>query len=87
MRALQLARALRAPLVSGSRSMATAVHSSPSAQEAVIPLSNVEAQWARLSTDEQQTVYRQLEQLQTKDWKELSIDEKKAGTYHTRIKF
>ena len=46
---------------------------------AAIPLSNVEAQWEKLTPEEQVTVHQQLEELQKKDWKELSIDEKKAG--------
>jgi cytochrome c oxidase subunit 4 len=43
----------------------------------MIPLSNVEAQWAKLTSEEKTTVHEQLEVLQQKDWKELSIDEKK----------
>jgi cytochrome c oxidase subunit 4 len=44
-------------------------------------LSNVEAQWERLSKDEQVAVHAQLETLQKKDWKALSLDEKKAAYY------
>jgi cytochrome c oxidase subunit 4 len=44
-----------------------------------IPLSNVEAQWATLNSSEQATVHQQLEELQQKDWKTLSLAEKKAG--------
>jgi TRAP-type C4-dicarboxylate transport system substrate-binding protein len=43
-------------------------------------LSNVEAQWATLSPSEQTAVHQQLEELQQKDWKMLSLAEKKAGT-------
>lgn len=43
----------------------------------VVP--NIEARWAKLSKEEQYGVFRQLEEVQRKDWKELSIDEKKAG--------
>jgi len=32
-----------------------------------------------MTSEEKLTVHEQLEQLQKKDWKELSIDEKKAG--------
>ncbi|KIJ92863.1 hypothetical protein K443DRAFT_685014 [Laccaria amethystina LaAM-08-1] len=46
-----------------------------------IPLSNVEAQWAKLSSEEKVAVHEQLEVLQKKDWKELSLDEKKAAYY------
>ncbi|EDR06441.1 uncharacterized protein LACBIDRAFT_163585, partial [Laccaria bicolor S238N-H82] len=44
-------------------------------------LSNVEAQWAKLSSEEKVAVHEQLEVLQKKDWKELSLDEKKAAYY------
>ncbi|KAA1469312.1 cytochrome c oxidase subunit IV [Dentipellis sp. KUC8613] len=68
------------------RGLATAAPVAPSsvtgaAAAAPIPLGNVEAQWARLSADEQLAVHQQLESLQKKDWKELSIDEKKAAYY------
>jgi len=53
----------------------------PASQQSVIPLSNVEAQWEKLNSEEQLTVHRQLEQLQKKNWKELSLDEKKAAYY------
>lgn len=43
----------------------------------VVP--NIEARWAKMSKEEQYGVFRQLEELQRKDWKELSLDEKKAG--------
>ncbi|CDW99883.1 hypothetical protein [Sporisorium scitamineum] len=39
---------------------------------------NIEASWKTLSKEEQYGVFRQLEELQRKDWKELSLDEKKA---------
>jgi len=46
-----------------------------------IPLSNVEAQWEKMTSDEQLDVHKQLEELQKKDWKHLSLDEKKAAYY------
>ncbi len=46
---------------------------------APIPLSNIEAQWERMSSEDKLSVHEQLEALQVKDWKELSLDEKKAG--------
>ena len=70
------------------RGLATAAahppHASPSsshvtAASSAIPLSNVEAQWAALSPAEQTAVHQQLEELQQKDWKSLSLSEKKAG--------
>ncbi|KAH6902778.1 cytochrome c oxidase subunit IV-domain-containing protein [Coprinopsis sp. MPI-PUGE-AT-0042] len=48
---------------------------------APIALSNVEAKWAGLSEAEQAAVHEQLEVIQQKDWKELSVDEKKAAYY------
>ncbi|KAK7693851.1 hypothetical protein QCA50_003424 [Cerrena zonata] len=89
MQALRLARprvALRP--ISGTRSIAatanashTASPSASTSSQAAIPLSNVEAQWERLSSDEQYQVHRQLEDIQKKDWRTLSIDEKKAAYY------
>ena len=52
-----------------------------STRVAPIPLSNVEAHWERLSSDEKVALHEQLELVQQKDWKELSLDEKKAGAY------
>lgn len=51
------------------------------AATSAIPLSNVEAQWATLSPSEQTAVHQQLEELQRKDWKTLSLAEKKAAYY------
>jgi hypothetical protein len=94
MQALRLARP-RAPLRRSLvvRSLATTanpthahVASAPSAtttksHQSIIPLSNVEAQWEKLSQEDKITVHSQLEALQKKDWKTLSIDEKKAGEF------
>ncbi|CAD6892197.1 unnamed protein product [Tilletia controversa] len=44
-------------------------------------LPNIEARWAWLSKEEQFGVFRLLEEIQKKDWKELSIDEKKAAYF------
>ncbi|KAF9072980.1 COX4, subunit IV of cytochrome c oxidase [Rhodocollybia butyracea] len=55
--------------------------SSSTAKPSIIPLSNVEAQWEKMSTEEKATVYEQLEEAMKKDWKLLSIDEKKAAYY------
>ena len=52
-----------------------------STRVAPIPLSNVEAHWERLGSDEKVALHEQLELVQQKDWKELSLDEKKAGAY------
>lgn len=42
-------------------------------------LPNIEARWTNMSKEEQYGIFRQLEEIQRKDWNELSIDEKKAG--------
>lgn len=42
---------------------------------------NIEARWNSMSKVEQYAVYRQLEEVQRKDWKDLSLDEKKAGEW------
>ncbi|TCD70265.1 Cytochrome c oxidase subunit 5A [Steccherinum ochraceum] len=85
---LRLARSsLRtaAPLVRARGIAATANASSTaastSASQSVIPLSNVEAQWENLNHDDQLAVHQQLAELQKKDWKGLSIEEKKAAYY------
>ncbi|KZT09684.1 cytochrome c oxidase subunit IV [Laetiporus sulphureus 93-53] len=87
MQALRLARprvALR-PLVRSIAATAnapnTAASPAASAPSSAISLSNVEAQWEHFSPDEQLTVHQQLEEIQKKDWKTLSIDEKKAAYY------
>lgn len=43
----------------------------------IIP--NIEARWGDMSRVEQYAVYRQLEEVQRKDWTQLTLDEKKAG--------
>ncbi|CAA7271104.1 unnamed protein product [Cyclocybe aegerita] len=93
MQALRLARtvAVARPLVA-RRGLATATanhvdvasassSSSAASRVAPIPLSNVEAQWEKLSAEEKLSVHEQLEVLQQKDWKELSLDQKKAAYY------
>ncbi|PWN87741.1 putative cytochrome-c oxidase chain V precursor [Acaromyces ingoldii] len=45
----------------------------------VVP--NIEARWAQLSKEEQYGIFRQLEEVQRRDWKELSVDEKKAAYF------
>lgn len=60
-------------------SASAASSSSSSTKASMVPLSNVEAQWEKMSIDERSTVYVHLEEVMKKDWKELSIDEKKAG--------
>jgi len=68
------------------RSIATTVTSTPAPSSpstvAPIRLSNVEASWTKLTPEEKASVHQQLEEIQKKDWKELSIDEKKAGEFY-----
>ena len=56
-----------------------AATASPARKAAPVSLSNVEAKWTKLSEEDQAAVHEQLEVIQQKDWKELSVDEKKAG--------
>ncbi|PWN35098.1 cytochrome c oxidase subunit IV [Meira miltonrushii] len=42
---------------------------------------SLEARWAQLSKEEQYGIFRHLEELQRKDWKELSVDQKKAAYF------
>ncbi|KAG5335596.1 hypothetical protein C0989_000917 [Termitomyces sp. Mn162] len=83
--ALRLARQ-RAPLRAVRRLATTASPSSVASSAPLtasritpIPLANVEAQWAKLSSEEKLSVQEQLEEVQKKDWKSLTLDEKKAG--------
>ncbi|KAL5490241.1 hypothetical protein ACEPAI_5074 [Sanghuangporus weigelae] len=85
-RAGQIARSrVRARVVLPRRCLATATATPGSvsrpSSEPVVPLSNVEAQWEKLSADEQLVVQQQLDELQKKDWKTLSMDEKRAAYY------
>jgi cytochrome c oxidase subunit 4 len=68
-------RALLAVRAASTTAGAAPIRSSTSA----VPLANVEAQWSGLTAEEQVEVHRELEDLQKRDWKTLSIDEKKAG--------
>lgn len=93
MQALRLARmaarpiAVRRCLTTATANHAEVASSSSSAPTITssrvipVPLSNVEALWTKLNSDEKLAVHEQLESLQLKDWKTLSIDEKKAGWF------
>ncbi|KAG6908458.1 hypothetical protein DXG01_004541 [Tephrocybe rancida] len=86
--ALRLARH-RAPVSRAVRCLATTASPSAVAPTAPltaskvtpVPISNVEAQWAKLSSEEKLSVQEQLEEIQKKDWTTLSLDEKKAAYY------
>ena len=76
-RALATSTTANAAHIAAEASSSSVSASSRSAS--LIPLSNVEAQWAVLSDEEKALVHEQLEGLQKKDWKQLSLDDKKAG--------
>ncbi|KAI8328774.1 cytochrome c oxidase subunit IV, partial [Chlamydoabsidia padenii] len=46
-----------------------------------VTVQNLEGRWKTLSTAEQNTIAKQLEEAQKADWKVLSTDEKKAAYY------
>ncbi|KAJ8455385.1 hypothetical protein ONZ45_g18958 [Pleurotus djamor] len=71
--------AVRSLSATASPTASAAAASAP--RHSVIPLGNVEAQWANMNQEDKSLVIEQLEQIQKKDWKELSIDEKKAAYY------
>ncbi|CAD6574250.1 MAG: Cytochrome c oxidase subunit 5A [Cyphobasidiales sp. Tagirdzhanova-0007] len=62
----------------------TPIHSTPPAavaarQSGMPSLGSIEASWVSLPREEQESIYSDLQELQKKDWKELSLDQKKAG--------
>ncbi|KAJ7126569.1 cytochrome c oxidase subunit IV-domain-containing protein [Mycena crocata] len=81
--AARLPPAARRCMATATADHAPAHASSPATPKATaaIPLSNIEAQWSMLSSDEKTSVAEQLEELQKRDWKSLSGDEKKAAYY------
>jgi len=96
MQALRLARTAARPITAATRrclttatanhaevasSSSTAAATATSSRVAPVPLSNVEALWTKLNSDEKVAVHEQLEALQLKDWKTLTLDEKKAAYY------
>ena len=42
-------------------------------------LPNIESHWTKLSNEQQYSVYKQLEELQRKDWHDLTLNEQKGG--------
>ncbi|KAJ7086010.1 cytochrome c oxidase subunit IV-domain-containing protein [Mycena belliarum] len=79
--ALQARRRCFATATAGHAPAAHAPAAESKRTVAAIPLSNIEAQWALLSPDEKSSVADQLEVLQKRDWKLLSLDEKKAAYF------
>ncbi|KAG0143211.1 hypothetical protein CROQUDRAFT_81320 [Cronartium quercuum f. sp. fusiforme G11] len=79
-----LRHSLPAIPISNGQSYATiavnASHQSSSASSATVPsISNIEAAWKEMTPQEQESIFHHLEGLQKKDWKQLSLDEKKAS--------
>lgn len=50
-----------------------------------VAVQNIESRWGTLSTAEQNTIAKQLEEAQKGDWKSLSLDEKKAACKSMRM--
>jgi hypothetical protein len=73
-----LATTANPSLAASSTPSSSSVSATASTQQSIIPLSNVEAQWQRMSKEDKIIVHSQLKALQKKDWKTLSLDEKKA---------
>lgn len=82
-RSRALVSAVAAPLRASARTYASpAITVTSTRSNATAPLlGNIEASWKDLSAEEQHEVYQQLGEIQKKDWKELTIDEKKAGEF------
>ncbi|KAI0310262.1 cytochrome c oxidase subunit IV family [Amylostereum chailletii] len=78
---LALRASRRAFATAAAHAPSASTTAAASASASAIPLSNVEAQWELLSSEEQLAVHRQLEEIQKKDWKQLSLAEKKASYY------
>lgn len=74
-----IAQPLRAASV---RTYASTVTVASTRSNASAPLlGNIEASWKDLSAAEQAEIQEQIAELEKKDWKELSVDEKKAGEW------
>jgi hypothetical protein len=78
-RCLATATANHAEVAASPSSSTTAAATATSSRVAPVPLSNLEALWPKLDSEEKLAVHQQLETLQLKDWNTLSVDEKKAG--------
>ncbi|KAG7442516.1 COX4, subunit IV of cytochrome c oxidase [Guyanagaster necrorhizus] len=57
------------------------ISASTSSAPTAIPLGRVEALWDTISVEEKAALRSQLAEIQKKDWKQLSIDEKKAAYF------
>ncbi|EUC57132.1 cytochrome C oxidase, subunit IV/COX5b [Rhizoctonia solani AG-3 Rhs1AP] len=81
MNALRISRIAARPRALLNVRAASVTASPIRSSNSAVPLANVEAQWESLSSEEQVEVHRELESLQKRDWKTLSIDEKKAAYF------
>jgi len=64
-----------------ARRHASSAAAAPSAAVSIPALNSIEASWKGLSAQEQEATFQHLADLQKKDWKELSVDEKRAAYY------
>lgn len=83
-------RTLRPLQYSAARCVATTanaadISASSSSAPTAIPLGRVEALWDTISIEEKAALRSQLAEVQKKDWKQLSIEEKKAGEYRFHL--
>ncbi|KAK0439540.1 COX4, subunit IV of cytochrome c oxidase [Armillaria borealis] len=79
-------RTLRPLRYSAARCVATTanaadISASSSSAPTAIPLGRVEALWDTISLEEKAALRSQLAEVQKKDWKQLSIEEKKAAYF------
>ncbi|KAJ2921033.1 hypothetical protein H1R20_g16060, partial [Candolleomyces eurysporus] len=76
-----LTRRLATAAATHAEAHGAAAAASPARKAAPVSLLNMEARWTQLTEEDQAAVHEQLEAVQQKDWKELSVDEKKAAYY------
>ncbi|KAK0211288.1 COX4, subunit IV of cytochrome c oxidase [Desarmillaria ectypa] len=87
MQVLRLApRTLRPLQYTAARCVATTpsaadISASSSSAPTTIPLERVEALWDTISIEEKAALRSQLAEIQKKDWKQLSVEEKKAAYF------
>ncbi|KAL1409628.1 Cytochrome c oxidase subunit 5B, mitochondrial [Vanrija albida] len=75
-------RASAAPRLATRAASTSSIHVVSSRSNETAPLlANIEASWSKLPSAEQFEVYQQLEDIQKKDWNELTVDEKKAAYF------
>ncbi|KAH9810977.1 cytochrome c oxidase subunit IV-domain-containing protein [Melampsora americana] len=80
--ALQLRQSIPSLSANGQTYATIAVptdHSATGTSQSVPSISNIEAAWKEMTPQEQESIFHHLEGLQKKDWKQLSLDEKKAS--------